>query len=98
MSTTAASPALRNFIDGEFVAAAADEADEVVNPATGAVLAQAPRSSAEDVERAVSAAARAFETWSRTTPGERSLALLRLADALEAHGDELAELEARNAG
>src|SRR6201999_244292 len=55
-------------------------------------------STAEDVDRAVKAARSAFDGWANTTPGERSLALLKLADALEEHGDELAELEARNAG
>jgi betaine-aldehyde dehydrogenase len=98
MSTATETPTLRNFIDGEFVEAAASEADTVVNPATGETLAESPRSSQEDVDRAVSAAARAFETWGQTTPAERSLALLKLADALESHGDEIAELEARNAG
>ena len=71
---------------------------DVVNPATGEVMAQAPDSTTEDVERAVKAARAAFDGWSNTTPGERSLALLKLADALEEHGDEIAELEARNAG
>src|SRR3954451_575548 len=98
MSTATSTPTLRNFIDGEFVEAAASEADTVVNPATGETLAESPRSSQEDVDRAVSAAAKAFETWGQTTPQDRSLAMLKLADALEAHGDEIAELEARNAG
>src|SRR3954462_9004458 len=87
-----------NFIDGASVAAADGRTMSVVNPADGREMAQAPDSGAEDVERAVKAARAAFESWSQTTPGERSLALLRFADALEAHGDELAELEARNAG
>src|SRR4051795_1492205 len=88
----------KNFIDGESVAAAEGATMDVVNPAEGQVMAQAPDSSAADVERAVKAARTAFDGWSGTTPGERSLALLRLADALEEHGDEIAELEARNAG
>ena len=71
---------------------------DVVNPATGEVMAQAPDSTTEDVERAVKAARGAFDGWANTTPGERSLALLKLADAIEEHGDEIAELEARNAG
>src|SRR3954454_11411368 len=98
MSTTAATPTLQNFIDGAFVDAAASETLSVVNPATGEELAQAPLSSQPDVDRAVAAARAAFETWSRTTPAERQAALLALADVLEEHGDELAELEARNAG
>jgi betaine-aldehyde dehydrogenase len=88
----------KNFIDGESVAAAEGATMDVVNPADGQVMAQAPDSGAEDVERAVRAARAAFDGWSGTTPGERSLALLRLADAIEERGDEIAELEARNAG
>ena len=87
-----------NFIDGESAAPAEGRTMDVVNPATGEVMAQAPDSTTEDVERAVKAARAAFDGWANTTPGERSLALLKLADALEERGDELAELEARNAG
>src|SRR5215213_9845280 len=87
-----------NFIDGESVAAASGGTSDVINPATGEAMAQAPDSGSEDVERAVNAARAAFDGWSNTTPGERSLAILRLADAIEARGDEIAELEARNAG
>src|SRR4051795_9969493 len=89
---------LHNFIDGESVAAATGATTEIINPATGEVMAQAPDSGAEDVERAVRAARAAFDSWANTTPGERSLALLKLADAIEERGDEIAELEARNAG
>src|SRR3954469_11648587 len=88
----------KNFIDGESVAAAAGATMDVVNPADGQVMAQAPDSGAEDVERAVRAARAAFAGWSTATPAERSLALLKLADAIEERGDEIAELEARNAG
>src|SRR4051794_21866335 len=87
-----------NFIDGESIAAASGATSDVINPADGQVMAQAPDSGSEDVERAVKAARGAFDGWANTTPGERSLALLKLADAVEARGDELAELEARNAG
>src|SRR3954451_2802889 len=67
-------------------------------PATGEELAQEPVSSREDVDRAVAAARKAFATWSKTTPAERQAALLKLADVIEEHADELADLEARNAG
>src|SRR3954451_385359 len=87
-----------NFIDGESVAAVEGRTTDVLNPADGKPFAQAPDSTAEDIDRAVKAARTAFDGWANTTPGERSLALLRLADALEEHGDEIAELEARNAG
>jgi betaine-aldehyde dehydrogenase len=89
---------LQNFIDGQFVDPAEGGYEDVVNPANGEVIARAPLSSAEDVEKAVKAARRAFGEWSAKTPGERSLAMLKLADRVEEHGDELAELEAENAG
>jgi betaine-aldehyde dehydrogenase len=89
---------VRNFIDGEFVDPAEGQTEPVLNPATGEVIAEAPLSTEQDVDRAVSAARRAFDEWSVTTPGERALALLKLADAIEAHADELSELEADNAG
>jgi betaine-aldehyde dehydrogenase len=91
-------PTLQNFIDGEFVDAAEGATSTVIDPATGEEIARAQDSGAEDVNRAVEAARRAFETWGSTTPKERSLMLLALADAIEEHGDEIAELEARNAG
>ncbi len=89
---------LRNFVDGEHVAPAEGGSEPVLNPATGEPIATAPLSTAADVDRAVQAARRAFDGWANATPGERSLALLRIADAIEAHGDELAELEALDAG
>src|SRR5437588_6473954 len=89
---------IQNFIDGEFVDPADGQTEPVLNPATDEAIAQAPLSSAEDVDRAVKAARRAFPGWSTTTPGERARALLKLADAIEEHADELSELEADNAG
>jgi len=89
---------LRNFVDGEHVDPAEGRSEPVLNPATGEQIASAPLSDAADVDRAVQAARRAFGGWANATPGERSLALLRIADAVEAHGDELAELEALDAG
>jgi betaine-aldehyde dehydrogenase len=62
------------------------------------VIARMPLSDEGEVDRAVRAARRAFDPWSRTTPGERSLAMLKLADRIEEHGDEIAQLEAENAG
>jgi betaine-aldehyde dehydrogenase len=89
---------LRNFVAGEFVDPAGGETEPVLNPATGEVIGHAPLSSAEDVDRAVRAARDAFDGWSTTTPAERSLALLKLADKLEEQTEELSELEADNAG
>src|SRR5919106_2096421 len=89
---------LQNFIDGELVDAADGATEEVTNPANGEVIAEMPLSNEEDVNRAVAAARRAFDGWAETTPGERSLALLKLADLIEEHADEIADLEAADAG
>ena len=90
---------LQNFIDGAPVDPAGGETAPVINPATGEEIARAPLSGPEDVDRAVSAARRAYDAgWSTTTPGERALALLRIADAIEDRADALAQLEATNAG
>ncbi len=88
---------LSNFIDGERVASDGDT-EPVLNPATEEEIARAPRSSAEDVDRAVRAARRAFDGWSSTTPAQRAAALLALADLVEEHGEEITRLEALNAG
>ena len=89
---------IRNFIGGEFTDPLDGESAPVLDPATGETIAHAPRSGAADIDRAVAAAAAAFPRWAATTPGERALALLKLADAIEEHGAELAELESANAG
>jgi betaine-aldehyde dehydrogenase len=89
---------LQNFIDGELVAPAEGQTEPILNPATAETIAEAPASTAADVDRAVGAARRAFAGWSATTPGERALALLRMADAIESRADEVAQLEATNAG
>jgi betaine-aldehyde dehydrogenase len=89
---------LQNFIDGEFVDPVEGETEQVLNPATGESIATAPKSTAADVDRAVAAAKAAFQGWAATTPGERALALLKIADAIEANADKIAELEADNAG
>jgi betaine-aldehyde dehydrogenase len=88
---------LSNFIDGERVASSG-ETEAVLNPATGEELARAPVASAEDVDRAVKAARGAFAGWSNATPAQRAQALLAIADLVEEHGEELARLEALNAG
>jgi 1-pyrroline dehydrogenase len=86
------------FVDGATTAAADGRTETITNPATEAPLAEVPVGGPEDVERAVTAAHRAFDSWAMTTPGERSALMLKLADRIEAHGDELAELEAQNVG
>jgi betaine-aldehyde dehydrogenase len=88
---------LQNFIDGAFVDAEG-ELDAVLNPSTGETMAHAARSGQADVDRAVAAARKAFSTWGESTPQTRQELLLKLADALEEHGDEIAEIESSNAG
>jgi 1-pyrroline dehydrogenase len=88
----------QQFIGGDFVGAADGRTAEVINPANDQVIANVPASSQEDVDRAVNAAEGAFESWKRTTPQDRSLLLLKIADALEAKADELGRLESANAG
>jgi acyl-CoA reductase-like NAD-dependent aldehyde dehydrogenase len=71
---------------------------EVVEPATEQVMAEVPRAGVEETDEAVAAAKAAFGEWSAVAPGDRAALLRRLADAIEARGEELARLEARNAG
>ena len=89
---------LRNVVGGEQVDTADGRRADLVDPSTGEVFGSAPVSSAEDVDRAYAVAAEAFETWRDTTPSERQKALLRLADLVEEHADELVALESRNTG
>jgi betaine-aldehyde dehydrogenase len=84
MSTVATR--IENFIGGALAAPLAGATEEIRNPAMGAVIAVAPLSDAADVDAAVTAAGGAFAGWSSCPPGERALALLRIADALEARG------------
>jgi len=89
---------LENFVGGEWLPPSADGEDIVLDPSTEGELARAPRSSAGDVDRAVAAARAALSSWSTRPPGERALALLRMADTIEAHADELAGIESADAG
>ncbi|WP_225729384.1 MULTISPECIES: gamma-aminobutyraldehyde dehydrogenase [unclassified Nocardia] len=92
------SPVLENYIDGKFVASSAIETLDLVDPVDETVVGRAPISNRADVDAAVAAAARAFESWGRTTPGARQTALLKLADAIDAHSEELVEAQCRNTG
>jgi betaine-aldehyde dehydrogenase len=91
-------PTLRNFVNGEHVDTAEGRTADLVDPSTGAVFATAPVSGPEDVDRAYGAAATAFEGWRDTTPADRQRALLRLADLVESHAEDLVALESRNTG
>jgi acyl-CoA reductase-like NAD-dependent aldehyde dehydrogenase len=88
----------RNYVGGEWVDAASGETMAVLNPATGDVIAEVPRSGAEDVERAVDAARKALPAWLEGTPKDRMELLLKLADVIDEHADELARLESQNVG
>ncbi len=89
---------LKNFVGGEQADTADGRTYDLVNPTTGEVFAQAPLSSAEDVDRAFGAAARAFESWRDSTPSERQLAMYRIADAIEERAEELVRAESENTG
>jgi betaine-aldehyde dehydrogenase len=85
-----------NFVNG--TSATAEETSPLVDPATGEEFGRAVVSRAAEVDAAVRAAEAAFPAWSRTTPGERQLALLKLADLLEANASEIADAEVRETG
>ena len=88
----------KNFINGQHVDAADGRTSAVINPATGQQYATAAVSGDGDVNAAMSAASAAFEVWKDSTPSERSLALFRIADAVEARSEELIALEVENTG
>jgi 1-pyrroline dehydrogenase len=88
----------QHFIDGSWRPARSGATDDVINPATGAVITAVPSGDGADVDDAVAAAAAAFESWGKTTPRERSERLLALADAVEADLPELKRLEMENVG
>ncbi|HUL27228.1 MAG TPA: gamma-aminobutyraldehyde dehydrogenase [Streptosporangiaceae bacterium] len=89
---------LQNFIGGQWTDMSYDKRAELVDPSTGEVFATAPVSSETEVDAAVESAAAAFDGWRDATPAERSLALLRIADAIEARADEFVKAESQNTG
>ena len=89
---------ITNFIGGERSAASDGATSELVNPSTGEVFATAPVSTAADIDQAYGVAQSAFSAWRDSTPSERQAALLGIADALEAHAEELVALESENCG
>jgi 1-pyrroline dehydrogenase len=86
------------FIGGEWVPGSGSEGQAIVNPATGETIAEVPKGTEADVDRAVKAARKAYTEWFETTPRERSEMLLKLADAILADADELANIESANVG
>ena len=89
---------LQNFVNGKKVSATSDKVQDLINPATGEVFAKAPVSNAADVDKAMKAAAGAFEIWKESTPGERQKAINKIADAIEARSEELIGIESENTG
>jgi 1-pyrroline dehydrogenase len=89
---------LQNLVGGEFVDAVEGGTAEIINPATGEAIAEVPEGTQADVDRAVDAAKKAWPTWRESTPAERAELLLKLADVIDEHTDELAELESQNVG
>jgi 1-pyrroline dehydrogenase len=86
------------FIDGAWTDAAGGETVSVINPATEEEIAQVAKGDASDVDRAVAAARAAFETWSQSTPQDRSKVLYAFADAIEKDTETLSALEQANVG
>jgi len=95
---SATKTAYKAFIGGEWVDSASGETMEVINPATGETIAEVPRCGAEDVDRAVEAAKGVLPEWLDKTPKDRSELLHALADVIDAHAEELAQLESLNVG
>jgi 1-pyrroline dehydrogenase len=89
---------LKMFVGGEWIESSSGETMEVLNPATGEAIAEVPRGSADDVERAVEAARKAWSEWRFKTPKDRMELLLKLADAIDENADELSKLEMQNVG
>jgi phenylacetaldehyde dehydrogenase len=88
------------LIDGKWVDAKSGKKFDVFDPATGQAIAAVAEADAADVDEAVKAARRAFESgpWARTSPADRCKLIWKLADLLESHADEIAELEALDNG
>lgn len=89
---------LKNFVNGEYVESRSDSRLDIINPATGQVYATSANSNAADIQSAFDAADTAFDDWRQHTPGERQLALLKIADAMEARAEEIAAIESENTG
>src|SRR3954447_21172552 len=88
----------KNVINGELVDSVSGETYDVIDPTTGGGYAQAPMSRGEDVDRAYAAADAAFESWGSSTPQDRSNALLKLAEAIEARAEEINAVECKDTG
>jgi len=88
----------KQFIAGEFAESSSGETMEVISPSTGEIIAEVPRGTADDVDRAVAAAKLAWTEWQDKTPKDRMELLLSLADVIDENAEELARLESLNVG
>ncbi len=88
----------KNFVNGNYVEASDGRTTDIIDPSTGQKYADAALSGSADVDAAMSVAAKAFESWGQTTPSQRSLALHRIADAIEARAEEIVACEVQNTG
>src|SRR3954468_3828597 len=95
---SATKTAYKILVGGEFVDSVSGETMEVIAPATGEVIAEVPRCSPDDVDRAVEAANKALPDWLEKTPKERSEPRPKLATVTEENAEELAQLESVNVG
>jgi aminobutyraldehyde dehydrogenase len=86
------------LIKGKFVTGKGDHKEQILDPATGKVIAEVPEASEDQIVAAVAAASDAFASWARVTPKDRATMLLKLADRLEGEAQAFAELESRNCG
>ena len=89
---------LANFINGKSVDSTSGEATSIIDPSTGQAYASAPKSNSADIDSAFKAASDAFPGWRDSTPSQRQLALIRIADAIESKQKELIEIESQNTG
>src|SRR5580658_8359460 len=89
---------LQNFVGGAYRDAQDGPVAPLIDPSTGEVFAEAPVSGPADVDRALQVAKEAFASWKRTTPSERALALIRIADAIESRAEDLVAAECENTG
>ena len=89
---------LANFINGKSVDSASGETTSIINPSTGQAYATAPKSNSADIDSAFKAASDAFPGWRDSTPSQRQLALIRIADAIESKQSELIDIESQNTG
>ena len=96
--TLTATPSRRMFINGDWADASTSETMPVINPATEETIAEVPKGTEADVDKAVAAARKAFESWSQSTPQDRSKALYAFADAVERDAETLSLLEQQNVG